>query len=205
MLTIISLGKEYQAYEQSIGRLSMQINFEKIDFAKTSAFLCFTLNLGLPINTYRDLNAFPDNACLGAYIPANHEIVVTSDSAGITIMPFKDFKSNMDTHFAMNIAVTKKDYSQVLIYKSTLHFTTIFSDLILLSMRTPILTLTKAKLDGIVAKETEVLKKIKQVMSFIGLSTSRKRSLSDFIFGPNLSKSTFLYYIKSSNHVNCGT
>ena len=63
---------------------------------------------------------------------ANHEIVVTSDSAGITIMPFKDFKSNMDTHFAMNIAVTKKDYSQVLIYKSTLHFTTIFSDLILL-------------------------------------------------------------------------
>ena len=188
MLTIISLGEEYQAYEQSIDRLSMQINFEKIDFAKTSAFLCFTLNLGLPVNTYRDLNAFPDSSCLGAYIPANHEIVVTSDSAGITIMPFKDFKSIVDNHFTMNIEVTKKDYSQVLIYKSTLHFTTIFSDSILLSMRTPILTLTKAKLDGIVAKETEVLKKIKQVMSFIGLSHTRKRSLTDFIFGPNLSE-----------------
>ena len=170
----------------------MQINFEEIDFAKTSPFLCFTLNLGLPINTFGSLNSFPDNACLGAYIPANHEIVVTSDKAGITILSFDDFKSNMDTHFAMNIAVSKQDYSQVLIYKSSLHFATIYSDLILLSMRTPILTLTKAKLDSIVAKETEVQKKLKEVMSFIKLSTSRKRSLSDFIFGPNLSKSKFL-------------
>ena len=103
-------------------------------------------------------------------------------------MPFKDFKSIIDRHFTMNIEVKKQDYSQVLIYKSTLHFTTIFSDSILLSMRPPILTLTKAKLDGIVAKENGVLKKIKQVMSFIGLSHTRKRSLTDYIFGPNLSE-----------------
>ena len=166
----------------------MQINFEEIDYAKTSTFLCFTLNLGLPVTSFRDLNAFPGNACLGVYIPAKHEIVVTSDRAGIKIMPFKDFKSIIDGHFNMNIEVKSKDFSQVLIFQSTLHFTSIFSDNTLLAMKTPILTLTKSKIDDILAKENGVLKKIKQVMAFIGLSHARKRSLSDFIFGPSLSK-----------------
>ena len=164
----------------------MQINFEEIDYAKTSAFLCFTLNLGLPVTSFRDLNAFPGNTCLGVYIPAKHEIVVTSDRAGIKIMPFKDFKKIIDDHFNMNIEVQKQDFSQVLIFKSTLHFTTIFSDTTLLAMKKMIINLTKSKIDDILAKENGILRKIQQVMSFIGLSHTRKRSLTDYIFGPNL-------------------
>ena len=83
----------------------MQINFEQIDYAKTSAFLCFTLNLGLPVTSFCDLNTFPGNTCLGVYIPADHELVVTSDRAGIKIVPFNEFKSIIDDHFNLNIEV----------------------------------------------------------------------------------------------------
>jgi hypothetical protein len=86
------------------------------------------------------------------YIPADHELVVTSDREGIKILPFNEFKSIIDDHFNMNIEVKAQDFSQVLIFHSTLHFTSIFSDNILLAMKTPILTLTKSKIDDILAK-----------------------------------------------------
>ena len=196
MHNLILIGDEYQAYVESTEKLSMQISFEPIDYAKTSPFLCFTLNLGLPVTSFRDLNAFPGNTCLGVYIPADHELVVTSDREGIKILAFDEFKTIIDDHFNINLEVKAQDFSQVLIFHSTLHFTSIFSDNILLAMKTPILTLTKSKIDDILAKENGVLKKIKQVMAFIGLSHARKRSLSDFIFGPSLSKYSILFQYK---------
>jgi hypothetical protein len=99
MLNLFLIGDEYQAYIESIEKLSMQISFEPIDYAKTSHFLCFTLNLGLPVTSFRDLNAFPGNTCLGVYIPADHELIVTSDREGIKILAFNEFKTIIDDHF----------------------------------------------------------------------------------------------------------
>jgi hypothetical protein len=104
-------------------------------------------------------------------------------------LTFDEFKTIIDDHFNINLEVKAQDFSH-------LHFTSIFSDNILLAMKTPILTLTKSKIDDILAKENGVLKKLKQVMAFIGLSHTRKRSLSDFIFGPSLSKYSILFQYK---------
>ena len=128
----------------------MQINFEEINYAKTSPFLCFTLEAGLPIRT------------------------------------FGTFKSIIDEFFATSVVVEAQPYSQVLIYTTNLHFASIFSNHILITRKSPIITLTKAKLDDVMARENEILQKIKQVMAFIGMSPTKKRSLADWIFGPSL-------------------
>ena len=36
------------------------------------------------------------------------------------------------------------------------------------------------------ARENEILQKIKQIMAFIGMSPTKKRSLADWICGPSL-------------------
>ena len=36
----IFTGQEHQAYQESLNKLSMQINFEEINYAKTNPFLC---------------------------------------------------------------------------------------------------------------------------------------------------------------------
>ena len=126
MLNLILIGDEYQAYIESKEKLSMQISFEPIDYAKTSPFLCFTLNLGLPVTSFCDLDAFTGNTCLGVYIPANHELVVTAGRDGIKIMAFNEFKTIIDDHFNTNLVVKTEDFNQVLIFSSSLHFTSIF-------------------------------------------------------------------------------
>ena len=123
--------------------------------------------------------------------------MITAGQNGINILAFDEFKTIIDDHFNINLVVKTEDFSQVLIYSSTLHFTSIFSEHVLLARRTPILTLTKSKIDDILANENEVLQKIRQVMAFIGLSHAKKRSLSDFIFGPSLSKYQHVFQIQN--------
>ena len=77
----------------------MQINFEEIKYAKTSPFLCFTLESGLPVRTFKTLNDFTAPTCLSVYIPGGHEFVITADNDGIELLTFETFKSNVDDFF----------------------------------------------------------------------------------------------------------
>ena len=70
----------------------MQINFEEINYAKTSPFLCFTLEAGLPVRTFKTLNDFTAPTCLSVNIPGGHEFVIPADTDGIKLITFERFK-----------------------------------------------------------------------------------------------------------------
>ena len=105
-----------------------------------------------------------------------------------SLLAFETFKTNVDDFFQTNVVVEAQPYSQVLIFTTRLQFASIFSEHSLLTRKSPILTLTKAKLEAVIARDNEILQKIKQVMAFIGMSPTKKRSLADWIFGPSLCK-----------------
>ena len=101
----IFTGQEHQAYQESLDKLSMQISFEEIKYAKTSPFLCFTLESGLPVRTFKTLNDFSAPTCLSVYIPGGHEFVISSDTDGIKLLTFETFKTNVDDFFQTNVVV----------------------------------------------------------------------------------------------------